>query len=135
MPSLIMLLSGAAALAYEVVWMRMLGRAFGVTVYAAAAVVAVYMAGLALGAAAAAKPRPAHRALAPGLRVYAALETALALAALAGTAWLARLPALLSARGYDAPLALGWRVLLSLPALLPATFLMGTTLPVLVRRL
>ncbi|MBI3566042.1 MAG: hypothetical protein HY079_12660, partial [Elusimicrobia bacterium] len=46
----LMALSGASALIYEVVWMRMLTRAFGVTVHAVAALTALYMGGLALGA-------------------------------------------------------------------------------------
>jgi len=42
-------LSGAAALIYEVVWMRMLTQIFGSTAYAVATVLAAFMAGLALG--------------------------------------------------------------------------------------
>src|SRR5260370_37648861 len=44
-------LSGAAALVYEVVWLRMLGLAVGHAVDALAAVLAAFMAGLAIGAA------------------------------------------------------------------------------------
>ncbi len=43
------LLSGASALVYQVLWLRLLGLVFGVTVYAASTVWAAYMAGLALG--------------------------------------------------------------------------------------
>ena len=42
-------LSGAAALIYQVLWLRLLGLVFGVTVYAASTVWAAFMAGLALG--------------------------------------------------------------------------------------
>ena len=42
-------LSGMAALIYEVVWMRQLTLIFGTTVYAVSTVLAVFMAGLALG--------------------------------------------------------------------------------------
>ncbi|HEX9444660.1 MAG TPA: hypothetical protein VGA73_11095, partial [Candidatus Binatia bacterium] len=42
-------LSGAAALVYEVVWMRMLTQIFGSSAYAVATVLAAFMAGLALG--------------------------------------------------------------------------------------
>jgi len=42
-------LSGMAALVYEVVWMRQLTLIFGTTVYAISTVLAVFMAGLALG--------------------------------------------------------------------------------------
>jgi len=43
------LLSGTSALIYQVLWMRLLGLVFGVTVYAASTVWAVFMAGLAAG--------------------------------------------------------------------------------------
>ena len=39
------LLTGAGGLAYQTVWMRMLVRVFGVTVYATTTVVAIFMAG------------------------------------------------------------------------------------------
>ena len=42
-------LSGAAALAYEVAWLRSLELIFGGTSHAAATVLAAFMAGLALG--------------------------------------------------------------------------------------
>lgn len=42
-------LSGASALVYQVLWLRLLGLVFGVTVYAASTVWAAFMAGLALG--------------------------------------------------------------------------------------
>ena len=41
--------SGLSALIYQVLWLRMLGLVFGVTVYAASTVLASFMAGLALG--------------------------------------------------------------------------------------
>ena len=43
------LLSGASALAYQLLWLRVLGLIFGVTVYAAGTVWASFMAGLAIG--------------------------------------------------------------------------------------
>lgn len=42
-------LSGASALVYQVLWLRLLGLVFGVTVYAASTVWAAFMGGLALG--------------------------------------------------------------------------------------
>jgi spermidine synthase len=42
-------LSGATALVYQVVWLRMLGLVFGHTVYAVTTVLAAFMGGLALG--------------------------------------------------------------------------------------
>jgi predicted membrane-bound spermidine synthase len=44
-------LSGAAGLVYQVAWAKSLGLIFGHTVYAAAVVLAVFMAGLAAGSA------------------------------------------------------------------------------------
>ncbi|MFZ5453758.1 MAG: fused MFS/spermidine synthase [Thermodesulfobacteriota bacterium] len=41
--------SGVSGLIYEVVWLRMLSRIMGVTIYATSTVVAAFMAGLALG--------------------------------------------------------------------------------------
>lgn len=44
-----LVLSGASGLIYQVVWFRFLGLTFGVTAYASSAVLAAFMAGLALG--------------------------------------------------------------------------------------
>ncbi len=41
--------SGACGLVYQVLWLRLLGLVFGVTVYAASTVWASFMAGLAIG--------------------------------------------------------------------------------------
>ena len=51
MPLLLLLFfgSGAAGLAYQVLWLRQLSYIFGVTAYAASTVLAAFMAGLALG--------------------------------------------------------------------------------------
>lgn len=51
MPLLLLLFfcSGAAGLAYQVLWLRQLSHVFGVTAYAASTVLAAFMAGLALG--------------------------------------------------------------------------------------
>jgi len=45
--------SGVCALIYQVLWLRMLGWVFGVTVYAASTVFAAFMTGLAVGSIAA----------------------------------------------------------------------------------
>lgn len=41
----LMALSGAAALIYEIVWLRMLTRAFGVTIHSAAGAAIIYSRG------------------------------------------------------------------------------------------
>src|SRR5688572_23621501 len=74
------LLSGFAALLYQTVWTRQFAFVFGTADLAVATVLAAYMAGLAFGAALAARfaattPRP--------LFVYAVLELVIAGAALA----------------------------------------------------
>ena len=48
---LLFFLSGASALIYQVLWMRLLALVFGVTVHAASTVLAAFMMGLALGSA------------------------------------------------------------------------------------
>jgi len=57
---LLVFLSGAAALVYESLWMRSFGLVFGSTTGAVALVLAVFMGGLALGSAAAARRPAAH---------------------------------------------------------------------------
>jgi spermidine synthase len=47
--SVLLFFSGASALIYQVLWLRVLGWIFGVTVYAASSVWASFMAGLAIG--------------------------------------------------------------------------------------
>ncbi|MBI4870997.1 MAG: fused MFS/spermidine synthase [Candidatus Riflebacteria bacterium] len=128
--------SGAAGLVYEVVWERYLRTVFGCTTGAVAAVLAVFMGGLALGGWL--FGRLADRSP-DRLALYARLElgcTALALAfpwlfGLVGSvhAWLIR--------GLEEPgagIAVA-RLMLSAALLLPPTMLMGGTLPVMARHL
>jgi spermidine synthase len=90
--------SGAAALVYEVVWTRLLTLQLGHTVAAASTVLAAFMGGLALGAAAAGRflsarrvsrvgqvgqEGPTHSTYSTYLTFYAALEIAIAACALA----------------------------------------------------
>jgi spermidine synthase len=79
---LLYLLSGAAALLYEVAWLRLLTMTMGHTTGAVGAVLAAFMGGLALGAWLAGRITPG---LVPrrALLIYAALESAIALCALA----------------------------------------------------
>src|SRR5512139_660896 len=80
-------LSGAAALVYESLWMRSFGLIFGGTTSAVAMVLAVFMGGLALGSALAAR-RPA----ADPLRAYALVEMAVGATALLTLPLLRALP-------------------------------------------
>ena len=127
-------LSGAAGLIYQVAWGKALGLVFGHTAYAVATVLAVFMGGLAAGSAWLSRwgdrwSRPL--ALYAWLEVGTALTGALSLAGLAGvrTAYFAAYP---YAAAHDSVLLLlrfaGAVLVLFLP-----TFLMGGTLPILVR--
>lgn len=126
-------LSGIGALLYQIVWLKYLGLVFGNTVYAAATLIAVFLAGLGIGAYAFSR---LFRRASP-LLVYALLE------ALIGTMGALSPHAFdLLDGGYIATyrmflhspflLALS-RVVGSSLFLLPPTILMGGTLPVLVR--
>jgi spermidine synthase len=132
--AILLFLSGFSALVYQILWLRLLSLVFGVTVHAASAVLASFMAGLALGSLAAG--RLADRVRNP-LRWFAAAEAGVALSALAT-------PQLLSAseRLYtdlypalaESPrLLTAARFLCSFAVLVIPTVLMGATLPLVVR--
>jgi len=128
------LLSGAAALVYQVLWTRQLALLLGHTVAALSTVLATFMAGLACGSALAA--RYVERVPAGSRpRAYAFLELGIAGFALIFP-WLLRagLPPLASlyASGAASPLLLeSARLGLSAALLLVPTTLMGMTLPLL----
>jgi spermidine synthase len=129
----VFLVSGAAGLAYEVVWTRSLSLIFGVTAFAAATVLAAFMGGLALGSWA--LGRGVDRQKHP-LLVYAVLETGIGLYALLVPTLFESLqgPYLLLHR-LDLPspvFGLARALLAGLVVLVP-TALMGGTFPVLVR--
>ena len=128
--------SGAAGLVYQVVWSRELVLVFGNTTQAVATIVTAFMAGLGFGSLAGG--RLADRSRRP-LRLYGAAE--LAVAALA-----AALPFVFAGLGdlyrgvYPSLVAqparlTAVRFALAFAAVAPATFLMGMTLPLLVRYL
>lgn len=74
--SAVLFLSGASALLFQILWLRLSGLAFGNSVWAAALILSSFMAGLALGSAIAASLK-LHRVR--PLRLYAGLEMAVAL--------------------------------------------------------
>ena len=129
------LVSGAAALIYEVVWMRQLSLIFGITTVAVSTVLAIFMGGLAIGsvlfgrrADATARPLVLYALLEIGIGVYALLIPFLFDAL--------RTPYIVLYR-MDLPfglLTLG-RAFFGGIVLLPPTILMGGTLPVLARYL
>ncbi len=134
--TILFFLSGAVALAYEVVWVRALGLVVGASLWATVAVVAAYMGGMALGNALVARFADRIRA---HLRLYGVAEALAAAAALAtapALAVLSRLAAHLGAEplsGWGLPLA--GRFLLSWGFLAVPTVAMGATLPLLVERI
>jgi spermidine synthase len=128
--------SGAAALLFEVLWFRALGRVVGNTVWAGALVLSAFMLGMALGGVLAARwaqrvRRPAH--------AFAAAE---ATVAVAGTLLVWGLPELEALVGgwlallvEHSGLLAAMRLALSLAALLVPTTAMGMTLAFGVRML
>ncbi len=125
---LLVFVSGAAALVYESLWMRSFGLVFGSTTGAVALVLAVFMAGLALGSAAAAR-----RAARDPLGSYGLVELGAGGCALLTLPLLRALPAAYAALAVGAGLAssaeAAGRMLLAALVLLPATVLLGASVP------
>jgi len=131
---LLILLSGAAGLIYEVVWARQLTLFIGNTAVANAAVLTAFMAGLALGSLV--LGRKADTVASP-LRLYAILEILIGCYG-ATTPWLFQLlqagyadfAGIVGVTGIYSHLP---RFLIAVTAMLVPTFLMGGTLPLLVK--
>ena len=133
-PALLVLffLSGAAALIYEVLWLKELGLLFGVTAYAAATTLAIFFLGLAAGSLVWGSRAATDR---NPLRTYAVLEVGIALSAglyFGLVAAYRELYPYLFARFGDAPgLFTAVKLLLAAGVLFLPAFLMGGTLPVM----
>lgn len=128
-PAVLLLLSGASALVFQVLWIKQLSLVVGVEVSAIAGAVSAFFLGLALGGWFLGKR--ADRVERP-LRLYAWLEAGVAVSCVAVTWALARSAAPFVAVESISPL-LAWLMvgmLLAIPS-----FLMGGTLPVLMRAL
>jgi len=124
-------LSGAAGLVYQVVWTRELTLVFGVSSLSVSTVLAVFMAGLALGSWW--FGRLADRLRSP-LALYGLLELGVAAAGWASLPLIHRLPGLLVTVHRADPALTPWlRPLLAAAILLLPTVLMGGTLPALVK--
>ncbi|MFQ5524841.1 MAG: spermidine synthase [Thermoanaerobaculia bacterium] len=131
-----MILSGSAALVYEVVWSRQLSVFLGITIRAEAVVLAAFMIGLTLGsrylgtlADKAGRPLALFAGLESAIGAYG-LVSAFLLPALAP--WYARIASPLELSTASGDLT---RFAVAAVALLLPTFLMGGTIPALVRGL
>ena len=131
---LLFFLSGVSALIYQTSWIRQTTLVFGVSVYAYSVVLAAVMGGSALGSAWMARraDRPGY-----GLSVYATLQIGIALF---GVLIPFALPALMPVYAgiartlpVDSWLLTALRGAFSALLLIPPTFLMGATLPVMAR--
>src|SRR5262245_54529454 len=109
--------SGCSALIYEIVWFQLLELVIGASAVSMAVLLATFMGGICLGSLYA--PRISHRH--HPLRIYAFLEIGIAISGI-----------LLL---YPAPIAGGlmFRAVICGLCLMPPTFLMGATLPVVAR--
>jgi spermidine synthase len=132
--ALLFFCSGASALIYQVLWLRLLGLTFGVTTYAASTVWASFMAGLALGSLAAG--RFADRVRRP-LVWFGACELLIGVTALATPlgldalqrAYVSVYPALPDSLS----LMIVIRFAMAFAVLIVPTALMGATLPLVLK--
>lgn len=128
--SVLFFVSGLSALIYQVLWLRMLGWVFGVTVYAASAVWATFMGGLAVGSIV--SGRVADRIRQP-LKWFAAAESLIAVTALATPVMLSVLQQAYVAIYPHLPqspvMLTVARLIIGVAVLIVPTALMGATLP------
>jgi spermidine synthase len=128
-------ISGASALVYQLIWVRLLGLVFGVSSFAVATVVAVFLLGLGLGSYF--FGRWSERARDP-LRIYLYVELGIAATSLIAYLVIETLPVYRYLYEY-AYNNLGFyglsvaRLLLSMLVLLPPVFLIGGTMPLLAK--
>ncbi len=126
--------SGAAGLIYEVVWTRMLLNTFGTGVYAVAAVLAAFMAGLALGAW---LLGGIGDRIGRPLRLYGGLEIAIGIFGMAAPFLLGRVDLVdrwaYAAFGQNFGALTTMRFSVAFALLLIPTTMMGATLPVMAR--
>jgi spermidine synthase len=118
--------SGCAALIYQIVWLERLSLAIGSSALSLGVLLATFMGGLGLGS------LLATRGAASGssLRRYALIELAIGALGLAALGTIPLLGGAYASLSGGGALALGLRLTVAAIALLPATMLMGATLPV-----
>ena len=118
--------SGCAALIYQVVWLERLALAIGSSAPSLGVVLATFMGGLGLGSLLASRARAG---VSP-LRRYALIELALGVLGLLALFGIPLLGGAYAALAGGGAWSLGVRLLVAAVALLPATLLMGATLPI-----
>lgn len=132
--SVLFFVSGACALVYQVLWLRLMGLVFGVTIHAASTVLAVFMGGLAAGSVLAGRLGP--RTARP-LRWFGMAEAGIGLSAALSplvVSWLQTAYVSLYPGLPDAPATVTVaRFLIAALALALPTLLMGATLPLVLR--
>jgi len=142
---LLFFFSGASALIYEVVWVRVFANVFGNTVYSASIVTAIFMLGLGIGSYAAGVWADRGYPRRNLLRVFGVFEVAIGVSALGVSVLLPHLGDFSAAVSSYARGDNGWYVLspgsyaaraaIAIGLLTPVTMLMGATLTVLIRHL
>ena len=121
--------SGCAALIYEVVWYQQLQLSIGATSVSLGILLATFMGGLCIGSI----WLPRLTLKQHPLLVYAALEAGIAVCALAVHVLLPFLNLVYFAGAEHGLAGMLWRGLLAAVCMLPATILMGASLPAIVR--
>jgi len=126
--------SGACALVYQVMWLRLLSLVFGVTIYAASTVLAGFMAGLGVGSFVAG--RVAGRFKRP-LAAFGVAEVLVGVTAFATPAVLDGLTGLWISLHADLPSSIAAvtviRFIIAFLVLIVPTSMMGATLPLIVK--
>ncbi|MEX2044723.1 MAG: fused MFS/spermidine synthase [Opitutus sp.] len=122
--------SGCAALIYQVAWLQMLELVIGSSAVSLAVLLGTFMGGMGLGNLA--LPRLVPPAWHP-LRVYAVLELGIGLGAIVVLAVMPTAGGLYLEWAAEGHAGIGWRAAVGVGCLLPATMLMGATLPAIAR--
>jgi spermidine synthase len=122
--------SGASALVYEIVWQQLLQLVIGSSTVSLGVLLAVFMGGLCFGSLSAPRLVPTDR---HPLRVYAVLELGIAACGLALLAVMPMVERFYTAWGGEGAIGLLLRAVVAAACLVPPTFAMGATLPILSR--
>src|SRR5438094_1760326 len=120
-------LSGVAALIYEIIWFQLLELVIGSSAISLGVLLATYMGGMCLGSLLLPRVRRA-RDVHP-LRLYALLELGIGIGGLFVLAVVPLMSGVYSSLAGNGPLALLIRAVVCAVCLLPPTVLMGATLP------